>query len=526
MNSLLYVLKTGYGNKLKKRIRKPSFYIWIFFIGAYFVMLYNTFRSMIVEGGFDTPKILVMALTGIVLYFGPMNYTVYAKRKGLVFLPCHVHFLFTAPISPKLLLIFGQIQTQTMGILMDILMFFVGVFWFHVPVYAMVIYLAISCLSVVIEGCTVICLYGGERFSENTMKRLSSGIWLVLGVIVAVTGIYIYQNGFSLQTVLGFLLSDWICYLPVIGWQIAAIRIILLGPSFAAAAGTVLYLLWGILMVTMAVRMRCTGDYYEDAMKFADDYQRTIDKKKKGDVSVSMKLGRASKKATVAYHGSGAKAIFYRQLLEYKKSRFFIFGGQTVCSLIVAVGLPVLVTMGKLHIDGISRYFVIFGIMAYIYLIFGNYQTKWEKELENAYVFLIPASPFAKMWYATLLEHIRTMVDAAVMAVPYCVVLSLPMYYVPVIVLGAVCMKAVKLYADTICNVLIGQSLGNTARLTLRMIISWTLICIAVPIAAVVQFIIGPVAGVLCGCVYLLIAAATLMIGGSHAFSRMELRES
>lgn len=526
MNSLLYVIKTGYKNKLKKSLHKPTFYLYVLFIGCYLVMMYQAFYTMVVKGGFNSPKILVMVLSVIVLYFGPMNYASYAKRKGLYFLPCHVHFLFTAPISPKLMLIFGQFRTQIMGMIMEILMVFVGIFWFGIPFYLMFLYFVISCLSTVIEGCTVICLYGGERFEEKTMKRISSAIWLVLGAIVAVTGIYILQNGFSLQTVLNFLLSDWICYLPVIGWQIAAIRLVLLDPSFAAAAGTVLYLLFGGLMLTMAVRMRCTGEFYENAMKFADDYQQIINKKKKGDVSSGFKIAKANRKASVAYKGSGAKAIFYRKLLEYKKSRFFIFGGQTVCSLIVAVGLPILVSIGEISIKGEARYYTIFGVMAYIYLIFGNYQTKWEKELDNAYVFLIPASPLSKIWYATLMEHIRVMADALIMAVSYCVVLALPLYYIPVIILGAVSMKAVKLYSDTICNVIIGQALGNTARLMLRMIISWTVIGIAVPIVLVVQFVLEPVSAVLCGCLYLLLAAGALMLGGSHAFSQMELRDS
>ena len=42
----------------------------------------------------------------------------------------------------------------------------------------------------------------------------------------------------------------------------------------------VLYLLTTILLVILAYRMPCNGDYYEDAAKFADTYAEMIKRKK------------------------------------------------------------------------------------------------------------------------------------------------------------------------------------------------------------------------------------------------------
>lgn len=525
MNSLLYVLKTGYKNKLKKAIRRPGFYIYIVLIGLYIVMMYNVFHQLVVEGGFNSPKILVMVLTGITLYFTPMNYVAFAKRRGMTFLPCHVHFMFSSPVSPKLMLLFGQLQGQILSFGLQIIIVLAGIFWFQIPVLTMLLYfLAVSFFSVVAEGSLVVCLYGNEFFKEKTIKILSKAIWLVLGALVVVTALYLINNGFSLNSVLAFLLSDWICYIPLIGWQIGLMRLIILGPSMATLIGGICYLVWGVFLVFTAIRMKCNGDYYEDAMKFADDYQRILETRKSGNSYNVLNNTKVNKNVSVAYKGSGAKAIFYRQLLEYKKSRFFIFGGQTLIALIVAVGLPILVYLGQVEITGIGRYYAIFGIMAYMYLVTGSIPTKWEKELENPYVYLIPAGSFSKMWYATLMEHIKMVIDALIMAIPYCVVLKLPLYYIVIIILGGTAMKAVKLYADTICNVIIGKSLGANARQLLRMFISFTIISIVIPIVMVVHMVSNPFIAVLCGCVYLLVAAGALMLGGSHAFSRMEMK--
>ena len=105
MNSILYVLKKEFKNKWKKAVRKPSFYVYVLILVFYAVMMYQTFRGLVVDGGFGTPKVLTMVLTGLVLYFTPMNYVAYAKHKGLRFLPAHVHFMFPAPVSPKFLML-------------------------------------------------------------------------------------------------------------------------------------------------------------------------------------------------------------------------------------------------------------------------------------------------------------------------------------------------------------------------------------------------------------------------------------
>ncbi|MGC8140868.1 putative ABC exporter domain-containing protein, partial [Salmonella enterica] len=74
---------------------------------------------------------------------------------------------------------------------------------------------------------------------------------------------------------------DWpiLRMIPIIGWEISAFHLILLSPDLLNAAGMVLYLLTTILLVILAYRMPCNGDYYEDAAKFADTYAEMIKRK-------------------------------------------------------------------------------------------------------------------------------------------------------------------------------------------------------------------------------------------------------
>ena len=60
---------------------------------------------------------------------------------------------------------------------------------------------------------------------------------------------------------------------------------------------------------------------------------------------------------------------------------------------------------------GPGKIFIIPGVVAYVTFIFTGYATKWSKELENPYTYLIPDTPLKKVWYSTKIEHYRAIVD-------------------------------------------------------------------------------------------------------------------
>lgn len=62
--------------------------------------------------------------------------------------------------------------------------------------------------------------------------------------------------------------------------------------------------------------------------------------------------------------------------------------------------------------------FVILAFGAYLIFCMSAVATKWSKEMENPYTYLIPDTPIRKMWYATLWEHIRSFIDGCLLAFP------------------------------------------------------------------------------------------------------------
>ena len=90
------------------------------------------------------------------------------------------------------------------------------------------------------------------------------------------------------------------------------------------------------------------------------------------------------------------------------------------------------------------------------------------------------------------------------------------------IVLLQVCMNAVGLYSDTICQVIFGNAIGDTIKRVLHMLLYFIALLIAVIAAAVATAIAGVWAGLGIASVYMVVLAGLMAWGGSRCFARME----
>ena len=171
------------------------------------------------------------------------------------------------------------------------------------------------------------------------------------------------------------------------------------------------------------------------------------------------------------------------------------------------------------------RMFLIPGVMAYLIFIFSGYTTKWSKELENPYTYLIPDNVLRKIWYATKMEHIRSLIDGLLMAVPGAVILGLSIWQTILIVLFYVCLQANKLYYFMLADLLVGRSLGNTGRSIVKVFLQMIAIGISVSAAAVAGVFGGLTVGfaVMIAATFIVTLAGAALAAGS--FEKMEVND-
>ncbi len=103
MKALWYVTKRSMVNQIKKAIKKPVTYL-ILAVALLYVFLFGSFFIGWRESGsFTSERSLVTILTVGTVFTFFSNFVTYAKKKGIIFKPSHAHFIFTAPINPKVM---------------------------------------------------------------------------------------------------------------------------------------------------------------------------------------------------------------------------------------------------------------------------------------------------------------------------------------------------------------------------------------------------------------------------------------
>lgn len=521
MGGILYLYKKNLKNRAKKAVRKPVTYFYIVLILFYIVCMPVAFKVLIDEYGWGTPEVLTALFTVITFWLIPANLISYAKRKGLLFRKGDVHFLFTSPISPKHVLLYAHIKTLFINTLIGIVVTLAGYFLFHASLLQMAVYFLVSMvLQNILEGSLMILLYGSERLGEKGRRAAVLVSYALIGAFVVIALIMYVLYGLNVENVLRFLHSDAVQMVPLVGWYIGLIHLIFMGPTTVNVICSVLYLICVAVLAVWALKMPCSGDYYEDAMKFAEDYEELRQKKMDGEMA---RLGKKEKfgKATVVYKGGGAKALFYKQLLEYKKCKLFFFDNTTL--LMMALGAFI----GYMWAENMMDYkeFILPLVMGYMVLCMSAVGGKWSKEIKSPYTFLIPDSPMRKLWYATVMEHIKSVICGAICAIPAGILLQVSPVQIVLCILLYTCLQACKIYNTVVAEVMVGNVLGKTGKQLFVMLLQGIVLGMAGTGAVLGILFISMEAGYLLMIGILVILAFALMTVANTCFDKMEVTE-
>lgn len=521
MGAVGYLYRRTLANRVKKALHKPVTYVYIVFVLFYLSVVPVSLRVMAEQMGIDSPDGMVLVLTFLALWIVPANLAAYAKRRGLVYRSSDAHFLFPSPVSPKRVLVYAYIRTLFMQVLLNLFAVACGVIIFRVAAWRLVVYVLFSLVvENVTEGCIMLMLYGSERMGETQRKWIVLAAYGLMGVLVIIGVYYYLTQGLHASTLASFLKSDAVKLVPIVGWYISVIHLLFSGASAMSIIGSLLYLCLLAAALFGAVRMKCTGAFYEDAAKFAEDYEEVLENQRQG--GVKMRIGKKQKfgKANVSWKGTGARAIFYRQLLEYKKGRFFIFDVSTLFSL--GAGIVIAWLYVREGGFGGADPYIIPGVSAYITFIFTALNGKWAKELKSPYTYLIPDSAFAKLLNATGIQLIQCLINGVLITVPGAVVMGLSPVTAVLCVVACAVLASNKLYALAVAEIAVGGTLGTAGKQLFQMFIQ----CFVI-MAAVLGAVLGAMAGgvTLAYCImdiFLILFTVAFMVIAALNFYKME----
>ncbi len=489
MRALLYLTKRSMINNLKKAVKKPLTLLVVLACAAYAVFLAVMLAELAVQMKFDSAKGMVIILTVWSLYLFLLNFMSYASRKGILFRPAHAHFIFNAPVDPKVVLIHGAWMNYLSSVVFFLIFIIAGITVFDVSPWRILLFAGICICNLALEISLMVCLYSSERISEKAREWIGRGIKVFLLMVTGLIVLYFWKKGVSFATVSAFFAWPILRMIPIIGWEISAFHLILLSPDLLNAVGTVLYILTTILFVILAYRMPCNGDYYEDAAKFADTYAEMIRRKKNGEMVMGLEEKKKKfRHMTVRYQAVGAKAIFYRQLLEYRKERTFIFSKMTLLNLVIGIVMAFAMRETAQE-SGIPQIFLL-GILAYMTLIFSGYLGKWETEIKPLSLSDSGQSG-EKLWYSTLMEHVKAFVDGVLLCVPIGILWKVNVLEVILGILIYTILQVNRMYSKVLAQCVVGDVLGRTGQDVVRAFFQMFVLGIGVMAAALAGIFIS-----------------------------------
>ncbi len=366
-------------------------------------------------------------------------------------------------------------------------------------------------MELALEVAIMVFLYTNDSLPDKLMKGICIAIKVFLIGFTLLIVLYFRKNGMSVESAFAFIDWEVLQMIPVMGWQIAMYRLILLGPTLLNVICSCLYTATVILAVAAVRRMRCDGGYYEEAAKFADDYAELKQRQKNGEAVFS--IGGKKKKfrqVRERISAKGAKAIFYRQRLEYKKEKFFIFSKVTLIAVVIAFFLCYTLRETAME-SGVAEMFLL-GVIAYMSIVMSGYLGKWENELKSPYLYLIPDTPLKKLWYATLMEHVKALVDGSVICIPVGIFWHMEPVYVVFCILIYAVLQADRLYTKVIAQCLVGEIFGKTGQNLLRICIQFALLGMGAGVAVLVGIFINT------GLIFPILLAYSVMVTAAMGF--------
>lgn len=410
MKPLFYIMFKSIKNgilELKKKPGKLVMYIlFIFLLGFSFLGVGKGNK----DTNFIGNDIYGCMVTGLILLFTVPDIMASFDKGATFFRGADINFVFTAPIKPQNILIYGFVkQMYAIFISLFFLLFQVPNLYrfFDVKSYAIFVIIIGLCLLLIANSIIKLILY--SIISKNSKaKNMIIAAFKGFGILVIIfyfACLYIFRS--PLKALMYILNNKAIEYIPVYGW----VRTILMSAVNGTGSLTIVFILLTMAFIILCfyALYRIDMDYYEDVLTATEVKESTISKARTGQRTYGIKSKRKVKSVKYTKKGSGASAIFFRHFLECSKTGFGLISTMSIIYFIAAITVGVFCPPQDLRL--------ILGFSAYLLMIF-SFAGKWQKELSTPYVYLIPDSAFKKVIYSTAMDNIKNLVDGCFIFIP------------------------------------------------------------------------------------------------------------
>lgn len=375
---------------IRNLFRKPSSAIFtvlmvLVYGGLFITMLFSdSFMSASIH---DLHNAVMLSLGFAAMFVISL---LWQKRKAL-FYEADSFYLFSGPYTRAQIMRYLMGQTLLQAVLFSLLCVFMLVCFGGGIAYTP--FFLISCIFGFILLFSFFLIFTDYLYilsiTNEKYKKLSHvTIGVFVFIIFAIFMVTLAQNHFVIRSGLtSFVESDLFYFVPLFGW----LKWLLIASMQGEVViyGIALALLLGANIVLYRFFISFKGDFYEQAMMDSIELSQYMQQVKAGKQN-AMKLNAKVHSSKVRFR-LGAGAIFSKNFLIMKKTRDFL-RIQEIAVIVFYFVVSLFTGLG-------------FGMFCYMLIIwiFQTLQTcDLMQELKNYQIYLIPAKPLQKLWYAML----------------------------------------------------------------------------------------------------------------------------
>ena len=525
MNALFFLIRRIMKNIIKAAFKKPVVLIGYIFIILFFgAAIFGTFAmpSGLVRKG--SPELFrgIMVLVFTFLYYTTLKLGI--DKGSSYFRLADVNLAFTSPLKPNQILLYGFIK-QLGG---AFLLLFIALFqipnlknnFIMTPYGIPMLMVAVAAYALSYPLISMV-IYSWASVTKER-KRLAKRILDSCALLAALVFIFdlIKTKDFMISLVNVFD-SPVAKFFPVIGWTgaIASSAVSGFTISFIIGASGMVVILAGLSILLYKMNL----DYYEDVLEATEYGEAAIKAKREGNKMMFNQKVKANVRQKLS--GTGASAIFAKNILELRKTSIFLFLDRiSVTVILSAIIFRLIIPPNTQQLSSGSTYSLpmILAFSLYMLLLM-QMQGRWPNELGKPYIFLVPASSVEKLFYATLAEHVKNLFDGTILFVLSGIFFKADYSVVIACILSYVAFGAVFTYSEVLTRRLFGGIHSKGLFIFVKIIFSMVTVIPAVVFAVIVMTITNNEFLVVCSVgAWGLILAFTLFALSSGIFKNIE----
>ena len=422
MSVLMFVLRKTMVNYVKEIFRKKSSIFILIALAALAALL--IFSNSVAPQPAQVQNLDVFGafLVGMYLMITMMSLSQGLKRGATLFSVADVNLLFTSPVKPQHILIYGITRQTAILMLASVFMlaqstnlkinFGVGASGLA---GLMIGYTLLGIISTLLS----VNVYAACASRSGLRKRVETSMRAVFAVLIVGIGYYAMTNGAGLIDALrGFMGSDLWNYVPAVGWA-RAVTIYASAGNWMMASVYIALLIIGCGACVLWL-MKSKTDFFEDVLSAAENAQSVKEAAANGKFMTTGEVSKRAKRELPALKGSGATVFFHRIMREESRRGFWLFSLTTIA----AVGghlFGLMMNSMDVGMTPTESLWTIIMFSAYL-LIFLSLTSSVNRELTQHYIYTAPSPAFAKLVAISSPQLIKYAADSVVFFAAACLI--------------------------------------------------------------------------------------------------------